>query len=227
MCKSFITAALIALSSLQSYAQEELMSLKFITFPMTMEPMKVELLLSEGRTMELLVPSNELSLTVRVPRMSSLVFGESIINKEQKPEFKIYGQGKPSAGPKQLILLIRKGNDMSSGLEVRAISSDINEFAGGKLLFVNATKIDIAGDVGKKPFTLKPGIHTIIKPKLEENGRLTEVKFWFNNNGEAVPFFNSMWPVADQYRGLIFFYHDPNNDNKIQIHSFRDFLGEE
>lgn len=227
MCKSFITAAFVALSSLQSYAQEELMSLKFITFPMTMEPMKVELLLSEGRTMELLVPSNELGPTLRVPRMASLVFGESIINKEQKPEFKIYGQGKPSAGPKQLVLLIRKGKDMSSGLEIRAISSDINEFAGGKLLFVNATKIDIAGDVGKKPFTLKPGMHTIIKPKLEENGRLAEVKFWFNNKGEAVPFFNSMWPVADQYRGLIFFYHDPNNDNKIQIHSFRDFLGEE
>jgi hypothetical protein len=227
MYKSFITAAFVALSSLQSYAQEELMSLKFITFPMTMEPMKVELLLSEGRTMELLVPSNELSPTIRVPRMASLVFGKTTINEEQKTEFKIYGQGKPTTGPNQLVLLIRKGKEMSSGFEVRAISSDINEFAGGKLLFVNATKVDIAGDVGKIPFTLKPAIHRIIKPKLEENGRLAEVKFWYNKDGEAVPFFNSMWPVSDEYRGLIFFYHDPNNDNKIQIHSFRDFLGEE
>lgn len=225
--KTAVIAAIATLSSVTSHAQEQQMSLQFITFPMAIEPLKVEMLLSEGRTMELLVPSNELGPTVRAPRMASLVLGERIINEEQKPEFKIYGQGKPTAAPKQLILLIRKGNDMANGFEVRAISSDINEFAGGKLLFLNATKIDIAAEVGQKPFALKPGSHTILKPKLEKNGRLTEVKFWYNNDGKAVPFFNSMWPVSDQFRGLIFFYHDSDNDNKIHIHSFRDFMQED
>jgi hypothetical protein len=228
--KSFIAstfAILTALSSLQSYAQEEQMSLQFITFPNTIEPLKVELLLSEGRTVELLVPSNELGPVVRVPRMATLVLGEKIINKEQEPEFKIYGQGKSTSAPKQLVLLLRKGKDMASGFDVRAISSDTSDFSGGKLLFVNAAKIDIAGDVGKNTFALKPGTHKIIKPKLEANGRLAEAKFWYNKDGEAVPFFNSMWPVSDQFRGLIFFYHDPNNNHKIQIHSFRDFIAEE
>lgn len=222
-----ISAAFVAFSPLQSSAQETQMSLQFITFPTTIEPLKVELLLSEGRTMELLVPSNELGPKVSVPRLGSLVLGENIINEEQKPEFKIYGQGKPTAAAKQLVLLIRKGNDMASGIEVRTISSDSGNFSGGKLLFVNAAKIDIAGIAGEKQFALKPGAQTIIKPNLEKNGRLAEVKFWFNNNGEAVPFFNSMWPVAEQFRGLVFFYHNPNNANKIQIHSFRDFLAEE
>lgn len=228
--KSFIASALAvftALSSLESHGQEEQMSLRFITFPNTMEPLKVELLLSEGRTLELLVPSNELGPVVRVPLMPTLVLGEKIINKEQKPEFKIYGTGKARNSPEQIVLLLRKGKEMSSGFDVRAVACDTNDFSGGKLLFVNAAKVDIAGEAGKHTFALKPGTHTIVKPKLEENGRLAEVKFWYNKEGEAVQFFNSMWPVSDQFRGLIFFYHDPNNNHKIQIHSLRDFIAED
>lgn len=228
--KSIISAALAAgLVSLPavSSAQVPEVGLQFMTFPMTVEPMAVELLLGEGKTVEILVPSNELSPVVRVPRMSNLVFGETITNDENETSFKIYGQGKPTSAPRQLVLLLRKGKDMSNGIEVRAISSNIQEFAGGKLLFVNAATTDVAGEVGGKPFALKPGQQRLIEPKKQQNGRLAEVKFWYSKDNEAVPFFNSVWPVSDDFRGLIFFYNDPTSQNKIQLHSFRDFIADE
>lgn len=219
-------ATVFGLSILPCSAQEqETMRLQFMTFPLAMEPLEVELLIGEGKTVTLKVPSNEFSEIVRVPRMASLVFGKTVLEEvEKKPSFKIYGQGKPVDAPKQLVLLIRKGAAMSDGFEVRAISSDIKAFGGGKLMFMNATKVSIGGKTSGEPFSLKPGAHTIIKPKLEANGRLTQVELFYALDGKAVPFFSSMWPVSEHYRGLVFFYHDANNENKIQIHSFRDFL---
>ena len=211
-----------------SNAQQAGVKMQFMTFPMTMEPLRVELLVGEGKTLELFVPSNELGPIVKVPPMASLVFGETVMGAEDEPEFKVYGKGKPIQAPKQLILLLRKGNDMAGGFEVRAVSSDIGQFGGGRLLFVNAASIDIAGKIGgQNAFALKPGAQTILKPKMEANGRLAHVEFFYNKEGKAVPFFSSMWPVDKLTRGLDFFYHDPNNANKIQLHSFRDFLDAE
>lgn len=221
-------AATIGLAALPCAAQqEETYALQFMTFPVPMEPLKVEMLVGEGKTIELQVPGNELGPTVRVPRMASFVFGETVLNAEQKPEFKVYGKGTPSTAPKQLVLLLRKGNDMASGFDVRAVASDIKAFDGGKILFVNAAKTDIGGKAGGNvKFSLKPGAHEILKPGLEANGRLAHVEFFYKKQGKAVPFFSTMWPVAKHFRSLVFFYQDPNNADKIQLHTYRHFLEE-
>lgn len=221
-------AAAFALFPLPIQAQEqETMRLQFMTFPLTIEPLEVELVVGEGQTIKLKVPSNEFSETARVPRMASLVFGESVMDAENKPSFKVYGRGKAAAESKQLVLLLRRGKTMADGFEVRAIPSDIEHFGGGKLLFINASTTNIGGKAGHQPFALKPGGHTIIKPKLEANGRLAYVEFFYSRDGKPIPFFNSMWPVADNNRGIAFFYNDPNKQNKITLHSYREFLGEE
>lgn len=209
------------------------MNLQFMTFPMSMKPLPVELLVGEGETIKLEVPSNEVGPVVNVPRMPSLVLGESVLDENDKPIFdergkplfKVYGQGVPLGAPKQLVLLLRKGRDMSAGFDVRVISSDVKKFGGGKILFLNAAMIDIGGNVGGVKFAIKPGQQTVIKPKLGDNGRLAFVEFFYERKGKAVPFFSSMWPVAEQYRGLVFFYHNPKNKNKITLHTYRDFLG--
>lgn len=220
-----MVAATIGIAALPCDAQQaETFALQFMTFPMTIEPLKVELLIGEGKTMELNVPSNELGPIVRVPRISNLVFGETVTKPDGKEEFKVYGRAPSLAAPKQLVLLLRKGTEMSEGFEVRCISSDIASFDGGKILFVNAAKVDIGGTAGTVKFALKPGAHTIVKPGLQPNGRLSHVKLYYNKNGSATPFFSSMWPVAKHYRGLVFLYHDPNSANQIRIHSFRHFL---
>jgi hypothetical protein len=105
---STILAAAVAFLSAAapSNAQQAGVKMQFMTFPMTMEPLRVELLVGEGKTLELFVPSNELGPIVKVPPMASLVFGETVMGAEEKPEFKVYGKGKPIQAPKQLILLL-------------------------------------------------------------------------------------------------------------------------
>lgn len=188
-----------------------------------MEFLPVELLVGEGETIKLEVPSNELSGSVRVPRMTSWVFGEKFTNAEGKPSFKIFGETKSIPSSNQLILLIRKGKNMADGVEVRTIANDLSEFGGGKFLFMNAAKVDIAGDAGGEKFALRPDAHTIVKPKPDPGGGLFQATFAFRRDDKPQPFFSSRWPVSDKTRGFIFFYHDPNTQ-QLRMHSIRDFL---
>jgi hypothetical protein len=218
--------SLLVLSLHNGIAQEaDTVAVQFLTFPKTMEPVKVELLVGEGVTTELEVPSNELSPTIRVPRMSSWVFGKTETGEDQKPTFKIYGQAKALADGKQLILLIRKGKEISDGVDVRPIANDIATFGGGKFLFMNAAQVDVAGETGGVTFALKPGAMTIVKPKADANGRLFQAMFYFRRDNEPRPFFSSKWPISENTRGLIFFYHDPDT-KQLRMHTIRHFLGE-
>ena len=209
-------------------AQQPQVELKFITFPSTLEPMEMEMIVGEGEVRKLEIPSNELSEPYRVQRLNQMVFGKMGQDTEGNPKFDTWGKGNFSSGAKQIVLILRKGKTLEEGFEVRAISSDPNAFGGGKMLFLNASGLDIAGTAGTKPFSLKPARHAIVEPKAERNGRLAFVEFFYRNKeGKAEGFFNSWWPVDKFSRGLIFFYQDPARDNRITFHSYREFLPEE
>ena len=207
-----------------------MVQVQFITFPQAQEPLDLELVVSETETAKLEIPSNELSQVYRVPRLSTMVFGETGVDAEGKPKFDVYGRGKMAAGKTQTVLILRKGKDFKEGFDVRSISSAPEEFGGGSFLFLNATGKPIAGFAGhKNRFGLKPGHHTILKPKKEKDGRRTYMEFYYmtqNEQGEteSVPFFNSFWPIDNNSRGFVFFYQDSRRDNKITFHSYRDFM---
>lgn len=218
--------AILGLGALPSQAQQT-MQLQFITFPVTMMPLEVELYAGEGETVKLEVPSTSMSEPVTIPRLTKLVFGKTEVDKDGKPTFKIYGNGAPAATRKQIVLILRKGNTMADGIAVRAVPSDMDGFGGGKLLFLNATNMKIGGNAGQVPFGLVPGKQAIVKPQLEKNGRLTYVEFFYvGADNKPVPFFNSKWPMRDNRRGLVFFFQNPNdpNPNNIQLHTIEDFL---
>ena len=206
-------------------AQEATVELQFLTFPKTSEPVKIELLIGESRTMELEVPSNELSQPVSVPAMESWVFGKNERDEKDKVVFKIYGQAKAIGNNKQLVLLIRKGKEIADGIDVRPIANDVANFGGGKFLFMNAASVDIAGETGEVKFAIKPGMKTIIKPKPDQTGRLFHAMFYYRSDKESRPFFSSKWPISENTRGLIFFYHDPDS-KQLRMHSIRNYLNE-
>lgn len=225
-----VLAACLSLCSwsLQAQAQNPAVELKFITFPPIQEPLEMELIISKDETLKLEIASNELSEGYRVPRLSTMVFGESSVDAEGKPKFDIFGKGSMANGKKQIVLILRKGATFSQGFEVRALSSDADAFGGGKFLFLNATARAIGGKAGNKPFALNPGNHVVIKPNLEPDGRRAYVEFFYSENDEngtakAIPFYNSFWPVAKHSRGLVFFLQDPIT-KKITHFSYRDFL---
>lgn len=212
---------LLGASAPLSAQDEQKVSLKFLTFPKSIERLKIEMVVGEGKTVELEVPSNELSSTVKVPRMSAWVFGESTVNEEGEPSFNVFGKAASSGSSEQLIILVRKGPGFEDGVEVVPIDSRLSRFGGGEFLFVNAAKVDIGCEAAGEKFAIKPGKHHLFDPKA--SGRTAHFTFYFRKADEVRPFFSSRWPVADYARALVFFYHDPTT-KRLRLHSIRDFL---
>ena len=168
------------------------------------------------------IPTNALSRPYTVKRQGVWAVGKTEVNDKDKPVFKVFGQANSLAVSKQLILLVRKGENNTDGMEVIPIDNDVTNFGGGKFLFMNAAKVDIAGEAGGVKFAIHPEKRAIIKPKADSNGRTFNAMFYFRKDNEARPFFSSKWPISDQSRGLIFFYHDPVSQ-QLRMHSIRDF----
>ncbi|NNC87190.1 MAG: hypothetical protein HKN82_01880 [Akkermansiaceae bacterium] len=205
-------------------AQEgEKVTLRFVSFPRSTDPDPVELLVGNGVTTEVAIPSNEISGAYEVPRQGTWAVGETVQGPDGEPSFRIFGKAKALASPTQLILLVRKGKEYADGFEVIPIDSRVTRFGGGKFLFMNAAKVDIAGKVGDQKFALKPGGHTILEPRAEAGERTFHTSLYFRKDDEAKNFFSSKWPVSDRARGLIFFYHDPRTQ-RLRLHTIRDFL---
>lgn len=214
--------AAVLLSSFPVVAQE--VSLQFLSFPKSLDPEPVEMIIGEGRTTEVEIPSNEISKTYKVPRQRSWVFGEMVDGEDGEPEFKVYGKTPALSSSKQLIILVRKGAEYSDGFDVIAVDSISSRFGGGKFLFMNAATIPIAGEVGGEKFALKPKTHVIVQPKPEPGRqKLMHATFYYRKEDKPKPFFSSKWPYSDAARGLIFFYHDPDS-KRLRLHTIRDFL---
>ena len=223
----FKTRAIIAVFVLcmsPCLAQEAAkVSLRFLSFPKAIDPVKVELRLSEGKTMELEAPSNEFSPAVDVVSTGVWSVGETVEGPDGKPVFKEYGKTKAVASPQQMLLLVRKGKENADGFELVALDGRVDGFGGGKFLFMNAAKVDIAGVVGSEKFAVKPGKFSIIKPKGEaRDSKLVHATLYFRKDDQPKPFFSSTWPLSDAARCLIFFYHDPDT-KRLRLHSIRDF----
>jgi hypothetical protein len=198
-------------------------SLRFLSFPKAAEPLKIELQLTEDKTLGIEAPSNEFSPPVKVDAPGVWSVGETAQGPDGKTLFKEYGRTKAPVSPQQMLLLVRKGEKNSDGIDLIALDGRVNEFGGGKFLFMNAARVDIAGVVGEQKFVVKPGQHIIIKPKSEGEQGLTTASFYFRKNGEPRAFFSSRWPIGDHARGMVFFYHDPESLH-IRMHTIRDFM---
>jgi hypothetical protein len=177
------------------------------------------------KTLKVEIPSNEISTLCTVKRQTNWVVGETVKDKKGKPIFNVLGQTLALASSEQLLLLIRKGSDQADGFEIVPIDYRGTEFGPGKFLFMNAAKLDIAGEIGSEKFVVKPGKHSIIKPKAAGNDdkKLVHATLYFRQDDQPKPFFSSTWPLSDAARCLIFFYHDPDTKH-LRLHSIRDFI---
>jgi hypothetical protein len=207
-------------------AQEQMASVQFVAFPLSSDPQPVELLVGEGKTMEVELPSNSLSLSYKVPATANWILGKTVEGPDGKPKFDIYGQTRASASDKQVILVIRKGKDNADGFDLVPFDSGSKGFGGGKYLFLNGAKVDIAGDAGGTKFALKPRNHTLIAPnpsEVREERKYLYITLFFRKGEEATPFYSSTWRFSEKARTMVFFYHDPHND-RLRTHTIRDYV---
>ena len=216
------TAIFLMLATLTVGAQDQV-KLKFLSFPRTVNPQPVELLIGEDKTLAVEAPTNALSQSHVVPRLSTWAVGETVTNDEGESRFNLFGSAPSIQSDSQIILIIRNGASNSDGVEIIPIDDQPANFGGGKFLFMNATQTDIAGECGGVRFAIRPGERTIIKPEAGRDDRLFHAMFYFRKEDAPRPFFSSKWPISDKARALVFFYHDPNT-KQIRLHSIRDFI---
>lgn len=216
--------AVLALGLLPPCAAQDTdkIQLRFLSFPKSMEPVKLELRLSEEKSVAIEAPSNEFSKPLSIAPLAVWSVGETVQGPDGKPVFREFGRTQAPTSPQQVLVLIRKGAANSDGFDLLALDIGATAFGGGKFLFFNAAKVDIAGVVGEEKFMLKPDSHKIIQPKTESDKRTAHAMFYFRKGDEARPFFSSRWPVNARARSLVFFYHDPES-KRIRMHTVRNF----
>lgn len=209
-----------------SSAQQEEVQLQFISFPRIAKPKPIELLVGDGKTLEITAPTNRLSRIYRVNRMSKWVIGKSTTDEKGKLSFDVLGEAPAIAAKKQLILIVRKGKKNSEGLELIPLNNNISNFGGGKCFLMNASKVDIAGSIGGEKFALKPSRHVILTPSAsnkKDNLKYSNAYIFFRKNNKPEPFFSSVWRLSDKARNLVFIYHEPVN-NRLRLHIIRDYI---
>lgn len=217
-----LAVLLLALLPPASAQESNQISLRFLSFPKSMQPVELELRLSETKTEPIQAYSHECSERIRVVSPGVWSVGETVEGPDGEETFVEYGRTTVANSNQQLLLLIRKGTENADGFDLVALDESDSAFGGGHFLFMNACKVDIAGKVGEEKFVLRPGDHTIIAPKTEADKRHAHAMFYFRKGEEARPFFSSRWPVNERARSMVFFYHDPNN-RRIRMHTVRDF----
>jgi hypothetical protein len=220
------TFALIFTLPCLAQKPDDVVTLQFVSFPKSIDPKPVELLLGEGKTLEVKIPTNALSGEYKVKRLDQWVFGKSTVKENDKISFETYGQAHALGSPKQIILLVRKGAENADGMEIIPIENNAENFGGGIFFFMNAATVDIAGIIGDKKFALKPGKFTTVTPKIKKpnpESKTIQTQLFFRKNHEPKPFFSSIWPLDEKARSMIFFYHDPHT-KRLRMHTIRDFL---
>jgi hypothetical protein len=214
--------------SLTSFAQEQQVSLQFVSFPISASAKPVELIIGKEKTMNVELPTNALSPVYKVNRLSEWVIGKSSVGTEGQFVFDTYGKAPALASVKQLILVVRKGTNDSDGFDLIPMDNLEANFGGGMYFFMNAAKVDIAVEIGDKKFALKPLTHNLVKPspsKTEGERQYLYTTLQFRKGEEAVPYYSSTWRFSEKARSLVFLYHD-SNTNQLRTHTIRDYPAE-
>lgn len=207
-------------------AQNQQVSLRFVSFPTLSDPKPVELITGEGKTIEVELPSNSLSQAYKVPRLQSWVLGDTVTGGGGKTSFKIHGQISAGSTLNQVVLVVRKGGNDEDGYDLICFDGDAGGFSGGKYIFLNGSKVDIAGEVGNLKFVIKPRKHALLapKPSEEKNDRkYLYITLYFRKGEEATPFYTNTWRFSEKARALVIFYHDPHTQ-QLRNHTIREYL---
>lgn len=219
----FLTACLMPFICV---GQEKQVSLQFVCFPISNDPQPVNLLVGEGKAISVELPSNVLSPVYKVPALESWVLGKAAQNAEGKFVFDSYGKVPSAGADNQIVFVIRKGKEDKDGFEMLSFDSGNKGFGGGKYIFLNGAKVDIAGEVGGTKFALAPQKHKLIAPtpsETKENRKYLYITLYFRKGEEATPFYTSTWRFSEKARTLVFFHHDPHT-GQLRTHTIRDYI---
>jgi hypothetical protein len=227
MFKALFTALALIFTTVFLSAQEKQVFVQFVSFPISNNAEPIELLVGEGKSIPIELPTTNLSPVYKVPAMSQWVLGKmEVVGEKEEKVFKEYGKVESTGTGKQLVLVIREGKGLEDGLKLIPIKYDPEDFDGGQFFMMNVTRVDIGIELGDTRVGLKPNTFKLLKPKASKvvNGnKQLYTKMYFRNKNEMTPFYSSTWRLNDKARSLVFIYHDPINI-RIRTHTIRNYL---
>jgi hypothetical protein len=194
-----------------------------LAFPKQADLKPIELVVGEKKVIPIDIPGNELSPVYRVNRLASIVVGLTTKNEKEESVFQVLGNAPSIASSKQIILLLRKGQNNSDGFVVIPLDGDLEKFSGGSYLFINASKLPVGGIIGDKKFALKPSQRSLLQPAATHAGGGCQVTLSYEYNDKWELFYDTRWSVNKRYRSLIFFYQDPETGS-LGVAPIVDFL---
>lgn len=200
--------------------------MQFVSFPISNKSEPIELLVGDGKSIQVELPTTCLSPVYKVPALSQWALGKMTVGDEGEKIFMPYGKAKSTGSSKQLILVIRKGATYEDGFKLIPLKYDVANFGGGQYFMMNATKVDIGIELGASRVSLKPNKYKLVKPKASKvvNGhKQLFTKVYFRNKDKMEPFYSSTWRLNDKVRSLMFFYHEPHKQ-RIRTHTIRNYI---
>ncbi len=226
MFKYLLASLTLYTSSLFACAQENEVSVQFVSFPISDKSAPIELLVGDEKSIIVELPTTCLSPVYKVPALSQWALGKMTVGDNDEKIFKSYGKAKSTGSLKQLILVIRNGASYEDGFKMIPLKYDVASFGGGQYFMMNATTVDIGIELGKTRVGLKPNKYKLVKPKASKvvNGhKQLFTKVYFRNKDKMKPFYSSTWRLNDKARTLVFFYHEPHS-KRIRTHTIRNYI---
>jgi hypothetical protein len=201
---------------------EEQVSVRFVSFPKAENPVPVRLLVGEGETMAIDIPTNRLSPIYSVEKQAEWVIGETITEDGGGTSFRILGKAASTGSPRQLVFVIRDGKD---GFRLVPMEDGGAELGGGTYLFMNLADSEISGKLGDETFVTQPGEHVVVNPlaaaKKDGGIPLDKLPVSLNRAGNPSPFFSSVWRFSSHARSFVFFH--AGADGGLRLHTIRDY----
>lgn len=220
-----LLAILIGFFSCQQASAQDQVSLQFISIPKAENPLPVELIVGDGKTILVDIPTNRISPVYKVNRLSKWTIGKTFTNKEGNSNFKVFGTADSIKDSEQLILVIRSGKGNEDGLKLMPVSNSEKKLGGGSYLLFNASTIGIKGTLSDKEFEIKSEEFTVVKPppsKVKGEFKYCDVVLFHLRGTTPRPFLTSTWRISDKARSFIIFYNDLKS-KKLRMHSIRDY----
>ena len=208
-----------------SLLQADTVKLQFLSFPQVPNAEPLQLLTGEGEALDVETPTNRLSRTYQVPRLSTWALGR-LAETEEGLRFKVQGQVQSSGNDHQIVLLIRNPADEEDKFDMMVLGHGGKPLSGGEFFIMNFSKAEIGGVVGDKKFGLKAREHITISPspdRLVGERKFAIATLFFKKGEKAEPFFTKQWRLSENANSMVFLYHDPNND-RLRLHTIRNFL---
>lgn len=224
---ALISTGFLLCSLAVAVAQEvEHVKVRFISFPKLQDAKPVELLLGDGKTLPVELPTNSISSTYQIPKPAKWALGKTVVGADGKPSFTVYGSAPALAAAEQVVLVARKGKTDADGFTLIPFAETADGFGGGSYIFFNASKVDIACKLGDTKLVIKPLECKLAAPKPSDvlnQKDLLFVYLYFRKAQEAQPFYSSQWRYSKKVRTMVFLYHDQNSIH-LKMHMVRDYV---